>query len=240
LQVPDSYLAPYDQLKGPRRQLAGMLSAVDEGIGQVVTALEQAGLRENTLLVFSADNGGPPPGSNQPLRGFKGGLYEGGVRGAAFANWRGKISAGQRISQPMHVIDWYPTLLRLAGAPADASREIDGKDVWPMLTQQAPSPHEFILSAKSPEQAALRMGDWKLIRHAAAPPIDGQGKGRGRRRQAKTTSDSWELYNLADDLAEATNLVDQETERTAAMKAKLEQLLSGAVPSGAPVADNQQ
>jgi hypothetical protein len=83
------------------------------------------------------------------------------------------------------------------------------------------------------------MGDWKLIRHAAAPPIDGQGKGRGRRRQAKTTSTSWELYNLADDLAEATNLVDQETERTAAMKTKLEQLLSDAVPSGAPVADNE-
>jgi arylsulfatase A-like enzyme len=138
----------------------------------------------------------------------------------------------------MHIIDWYPTLLGLAGAPEDESRVIDGNDVWPMLTRQAPSPHEFILSAKSPEQVALRMGDWKLIRHAEAPKNSDQPERRAR-RQAENPVTSWELYNLAEDVAETTNLADKETERIAAMKAKLEQLMSDAVPSAAPLVDNE-
>jgi arylsulfatase A-like enzyme len=105
MQVPESYLAPYPTLKGPRLKLAGMLAAVDEGIGRIVAALEKSGMRENTLIVFSSDNGGQKPGTNTPLRGYKGGLHEGGIRAAAFANWPGKIPGGQRVRHPMHVID---------------------------------------------------------------------------------------------------------------------------------------
>lgn len=233
MQVPDSYLQPYAALKGPRQKLAGMLAAVDEAIGQIVESLEKAGLRENTLIVFSSDNGGPPPGTNTPLRDFKGTIYEGGVRGCAFANWSGKIPAGQRIKEPMHVIDWYPTLVKLAGGSLEQKLPLDGRDVWPMLTRQAPSPHDAILSVKSPTEAAVRMGDWKLVSHSATNLGNQPTKARAK-KQSKPASEPVELYNLAIDIGETNNLADKEPERIATMKARLAELLKNAVPSGAP------
>jgi arylsulfatase A-like enzyme len=233
LQVPDSYLAPYASLSGSRLQLAGMLAAVDEAVGQIVAALEKAGMRENTLIVFSSDNGGPKPGTNTPLRDYKGSLYEGGVRAAAFANWPGKIPAGQRIAHPMHIIDWYPTLVKLAGASLEGSRPLDGKDVWPMLTEQAPSPHEFLLSAQAPDRAALRIGDWKLIENRSASAAKAKGKAKGKNNgKAAKESEPLALYDLAKDPGETTNLAGSELDRVATMRAKLDELLKDAVPSG--------
>ncbi len=237
MQVPDSYLQPYPGLTGPRQKLAGMLAAVDEAIGQIVDSLETSGLRETTLIVFSSDNGGPKPGTNTPLRDFKGSIFEGGVRGCAFANWPGKIPAGQRITQPMHVIDWYPTLVKLAGGNLDQKLPIDGQNVWPMLTENAPSPHDAILSVKSPTQAALRMGDWKLIRRNdlqtnAVGAEKAKAKARGKKRQQETSP--IELYNLATDIGETTNLADKEPDRVVTMSARLAELLKDAVPFGAP------
>ena len=120
LHVPPHYTAPFTNLKGPRRALAGMQAALDKAIGQIVAAVEAAGIRDNTLIVFSSDNGGIWPGTNGPLRDFKGSLYEGGIRTCAFATWPGRIPAGQRIKQPMHVVDWYPTFVKLAGGTLDA------------------------------------------------------------------------------------------------------------------------
>lgn len=264
LQVPDRYLKPYAELSGPRQKLAGMLSAVDEAIGQIVESLEKAGIRENTLIVFSSDNGGPKPGTNTPLRDFKGTIYEGGVRGCAFANWPGKIPAGQRIKEPMHVIDWYPTLVKLAGGSFDAqpkqteghlqnqgqgqgkTREqklpIDGLDVWPMLTERARSPHTEILCVKSPSEAALRMGDWKLLSRQAANtdanarPVQANAKKpkANAKKQNQPAAAPIELYNLALDIGETNNLAEQEPDRVAAMRARLAELLKNAVPSGVP------
>ena len=239
MQVPDSYLQPYPGMSGPRQKLAGMLAAVDEAIGQIVESLETAGLRENTLIVFSSDNGGPRPGKNTPLRDFKGSIYEGGVRGCAFANWPGKIPAGQRITEPMHVIDWYPTLVKLAEGSLDQKLPIDGMDVWPMLTTQAASPHNAILSVQSPTKAAVRMGDWKLISQAPsvnAPARAARAKTRVKNRQQG--AETIQLYNLATDIGEATNLAEKDPERVATMKAMLDVLLKDAVPSGAP-AENE-
>lgn len=236
MQVPDSYLQPYPGMSGPRQKLAGMLAAVDEAIGQIVESLETAGLRENTLIVFSSDNGGPRPGKNTPLRDFKGSIYEGGVRGCAFANWPGKIPAGQRIKEPMHVIDWYPTLVKLAEGSLDQKLPIDGMDVWPMLTTQAASPHNAILSVQSPTKAAVRMGDWKLISQTPsvnAPAKAARAKVRAKNRQQG--AETIQLYNLTTDIGEATNLAEKEPERVATMKAMLDVLLKDAVPSGAPV-----
>jgi arylsulfatase A-like enzyme len=233
-QVPESYLQPYGALSGARKQLAGMLAAVDEGIGQVVAALEKKGLRENTLIVFSADNGGPPPGKNTPLRDFKGSIFEGGVRAAAFANWPGKIPAGQRIKQPMHIIDWYPTFVKLAGGSLEQKLPLDGRDVWPMLTEKAASPHDAILSVQSRENAAVRMGDWKLIVSNGAVEDDEAPK-KNAKAKKKAKGRKYEpvmLFNLAADPSETTNLAAQEPERVATMKAKLAELLKDAVPSG--------
>ena len=139
-QVPDQYLKPYGDLKGNRQKLAGMLAAVDEAIGKIEESLKKAGMLEKTLIVFSSDNGGPPPGDNTPLRDFKGSIYEGGTRAAAFATWPGRIPADKRVTQPMHMVDWYPTLIKLAGGSLEQKLPVDGLDVWPMLTQGAPSP----------------------------------------------------------------------------------------------------
>lgn len=241
MQVPDSYLEPYPGVSGPRQKLAGMLAAVDEAIGQIVDSLEKAGLRENTLIVFSSDNGGPKPGTNTPLRNFKGSIYEGGVRGCAFANWPGRIPAGQRIAEPMHVIDWYPTLVKLAGGSLDQKLPIDGLDVWPMLTEQSPSPHKAILSVKSPTQAALRIGDWKLISHEnpVSDTADGaKPKSRAKKRNQKEPL--IELYNLATDIGETTNMADKEPDRVAKMKASFVELLKDAVPSGVPAGNETE
>ncbi len=153
LQVPDEYLKPYESLKGPRQKVAGMLSAVDEAIGQIVQSLDEAGMRDNTLIVFSSDNGGPNPGNtstNGELRAGKGTLYEGGIRVCAFATWPGKIPAGTTVKEPMHMVDWYPTFSRLAGVKATGEQTLplDGMDVWPMLSEGKKSPHEAILVAQ--------------------------------------------------------------------------------------------
>jgi arylsulfatase A-like enzyme len=245
MQVPDSYLGPYGALQGARRQLAGMLAAVDEAIGQIVSSLEEAGRRENTLIVFSSDNGGLRPGTNTPLRDHKGSLFEGGIRAAAFANWPGRIPAGQRVREPMHVIDWYPTLVKLAGGTLEGSQELDGRDVWPMLTAKAKSPHEFILSAQRPDQAALREGNWKLIVRAplaadrAGRRAKGKGKGKGKgtgngksQGLASQGPEPVALYDLAADPGETTNLAEREPDRVTAMRSVLETALQGAAPPG--------
>jgi arylsulfatase A-like enzyme len=215
LQVPESYLQPYTALTGPRQKLAGMLSAVDEAIGQIVTALEGAGLRDNTLILFSADNGGPKPGDNTPLRGYKGSIYEGGLRGCAWAHWPGHIPSGVRSPEPVHIVDWYPTLVTLAGGSLDQKLPLDGRDIWPVLTAGAKSPHEAVLlCATNPSSAALRAGDWKLVH----------------------TTRGDELYNLAADLGESQDLAAAQPGKLAELRAKLDARLTDAVPPGGGIA----
>ena len=237
-QVPDSYLKPYAHLKGNRQKLAGMLTAVDEAIGQIEQALKQAGMLENTLIIFSSDNGGPPPGDNTPLRDFKGTIFEGGTRAAAFATWPGRIPADQRVRQPMHMVDWYPTLIKLAGGSLDQKLPIDGLDVWPMLTKGAPSPHDAILSVSTqgPTRAAVRMGDWKLMVSGNADADTGEDDGAKKaKKKGKAAAGKYEpvaLYNLADDPSESKNLADAQPERVKAMRARLAEMLKDAAPSG--------
>jgi arylsulfatase A-like enzyme len=244
MQVPDKYMEPYSGLKENRRKLAGMLSAVDEAIGQIVSALESKGIRDNTLILFSSDNGGPNPVSlstNGELRAGKGTIYEGGVRVCAFANWPGHIKPGITIKEPMHIIDWYPTLVSLAGGSLEQKTPLDGRDVWPMLTQGAPSPHDAILTVQSPTRAAVRMGDWKLLMNASSKDSEETTAARSKKKTDKTKgqakkpaakSPTFELYNLATDIGEKTTLAEEEKDRVVAMRAKLDELLKDAVPEG--------
>jgi len=229
-EVPESYLQPYPNLKGNRQKLAGMLAAVDEAIGQIVASLKKAGLLENTLIIFSSDNGAPKPGDNTPLRDYKATIYEGGIRGAAFANWPGHIPAGRHISEPMHVVDWYPTLVRLAGGSIDQPLPIDGLDVWPMITKAAVSPHKAILlvSTHGPKEAAIRMGNWKLIALGA----DENGTNVKPGLKAAEKYEPIALFNLADDPGETSNLASKYPELVIKMRNQLSILLKGAVPAG--------
>lgn len=252
LQVPEQYLKPYENLKGGRKTLAGMLAAVDEAIGQIVAALQAKGIRDNTLILFSSDNGGPNPASlstNGGLRAGKGTIYEGGVRVCAFANWPGHIRSGITIKEPMHVIDWFPTLVKLASGSLEQKLPLDGRDVWPMLTEGGPSPHDAILSVQSPTRAALRMGNWKLIMNGseqgsdeavADKAVESEAKGNAKTKakakaQGKKAADAgpaWQLYNLETDISEKNDLANKEKERAATMRAKLEELLKDAASEG--------
>ncbi len=238
-QVPDSYLKPYANLKGNRQKLAGMLAAVDEAIGQIEESLRKAGILENTLIVFSSDNGGPPPGDNGRLRDFKGSIYEGGVRAAAFACWPGHIPPNQRVREPIHIVDWYPTLIRLGGGSLDQKLPIDGLDIWPTITSSAASPHDAILSVSTqgPTRAAVRMGDWKLLvsggASEGAEEEEAKPKGKVRPNKAEGKYEPVALFNLAEDPSEKRNLSVLEPDRVKAMRARLASLLKDAVPSGA-------
>ena len=237
-QVPDSYLKPYGALKGNRQKLAGMLAAVDEAIGKIEESLKKAGMLENTLIVFSSDNGGPPPGDNTPFRDYKGTIFEGGTRAAAFATWPGHIPADQRVRQPMHMVDWYPTLIKLAGGSLEQKLPLDGLDIWPMLTKGAASPHDAILSVSTqgPARAAVRMGDWKLLVSGNADADTGEDDGAKKaKKKGKAAAGKYEpvaLYNLVDDPSESKNVADSQPERVKAMRTRLAELLKDAVPSG--------
>ncbi len=232
-QVPASYKEPYADLKEPRRTIAGMLAAVDEAIGQIAAALDEKGLRSNTLIIFSSDNGGPGPGRatmNGPLRAGKGTTYEGGIRACAFANWPGKIPSGTTNKEPIHVVDWYPTLLKLAGAPVKQSLPLDGLDIWPTLTKGAKSPHDAILLMGTiPSKAAVRSGDWKLLVNASEKNTEDAPD------DEITSKGGVELYNLAEDIGERRNLAESHPAKVKELRSKLDALMKDAVPPANPV-----
>jgi arylsulfatase A-like enzyme len=228
LQVPESYKQPYSNLAEPRRTYAGMVAAMDEAVGQIVAALDEKGLRDNTLIVFSSDNGGPQPKKvtdNGRLRAGKATLYEGGVRVAAFASWKGRLRPGAVVNQPLHIVDWYPTLLKLAGIRLTQKLPIDGRDAWPTISDGKPSPHDEILLNAAPRTGAIRIGDWKLVLNGAFNEMaDVETGGDGA---AKTVV---ELFNLADDPYEEHNLADKHPDKLKALRARYDALAAQAVP----------
>jgi arylsulfatase A-like enzyme len=181
--------------------------------------------------------------SNGPLRAGKGTLYEGGVRVAASATWDGHIPAGSVVQAPLHMVDWYPTLLKLAGVSSPQKLPLDGKDAWPAIAQGKPSPHEEILFNCTPTAGALRVGDWKLVingdrEHAAA---DGAGaEGGGKKATAaggkQAPNETVELFNIAQDPYEKHNLAGGQPAKLGALRARLETMAKQAAPpkSAAP------
>jgi arylsulfatase A-like enzyme len=226
LQVPAEYMKPYSNLKGPRQKYAGMVAAMDEAIGRIVAAVEKAGVRQDTLFIFSSDNGGPQPHvvtDNGKYRAGKGTLYEGGVRVAACAAWDGHIKAGSTITEPLHMVDWYPTLLKLGGAKNEQKLAVDGRDIWPTLTEGKPSPHDSILLNTTPNTGAIRAGDWKIIVSVGVDNIDGGAT-------KVHDKEMIELFNLKDDPYEKTNLAEKNGEKAAELKAILAGYAKQAMP----------
>jgi arylsulfatase A-like enzyme len=240
-EVPDKYKTPYADLPEPRGTYAGMLAAMDEGIGTILAALDEKKMRDSTLIIFTSDNGGPGPGrvtDNTPLRAGKGTVYEGGVRVAACAAWAGTIPAGSSVKQPFHMVDWYPTLLNLAGATLEQKLPIDGKDAWATIARGAASPHEAILLNTSPFNGAIRMGDWKLVLNGAQAdnedgldaPATATSRRPRQRKQAAAAGEDLELFNLAEDISEKHNLAATNPAKVKELRKRYDALAAQAVP----------
>ena len=172
------------------------IAEIDWSVGQILDALKIHGLDENTLVLFTSDNGPPKNtlfASPGPLRGHKGTTFEGGMREPTVVRWPGKIPAGAQNDELMTAMDLLPTFAKLAGATVPADRVIDGKDIWPTLSYGAETPHEAFFYHQANTLSAVRSGQWKLHLRTA------KGKGAGLSAQA--------LYDLDADIGEKTNVL---------------------------------
>ena len=162
--------ADYDALssiRDPRTRVYGaMIRALDRGVGKVLSALQSQGLADNTLVIFTNDNGGAWYAGlaqiNKPYRGWKGTFFEGGLRTPFFVRWPARIHAGQRVSTPTEQIDVLPTLAAAAGASLPAGRHIDGVNLLPFVSGTRQAPVRRTLFWRSGGYEAVRDGDWKL------------------------------------------------------------------------------
>ncbi len=221
-QATKEYLDRYTDIAEPtRRTYAAMITALDDQIGRVLGALDERKMRNNTLTVFQSDNGGTRnamfagsitdmskvviPCDNGPYREGKGTLYEGATRVVALANWPGHIKPGSNVNQMIHVVDMYPTLVGLAGAKLGKNKPLDGMDVWSTISEGKPSPRTEIVYNVEPFRAGIRQGDWKLVWRVLLPA-------------------AIELYNIAQDPSEKTNLAAQNPEKVAALQKRANEL----------------
>ena len=219
MHAPRKYLDRFPHLPADRRIMAAMLSAVDDGVGQITDELKRLGIYEDTIIFFQSDNGpsresrnwmdgrGDPYYGGLPggLKGHKFSLFEGGIRVPGIFSWPGHIPAGQVIDEPCAAMDVFPTLLTIAGG--DPSKyELDGLDITDVLMNGGKTPHEEIYWEME-MQTAIRQGNYKLV-------LDGQ------LIEGEPPQDPVFLSDLSVDPSETTNLAAQYPELTEELKEK--------------------
>ena len=181
LQESDEWLSRYEGTikEKSRRYFAACATHMDDVIGKILAAVDRTGQRDDTLVIFTSDNGGqrhwrarrrypgeyfdcPVLADNGPLRGWKTEVYEGGVRVPTVVSWSGRLKP-VTVQQPVNMVDWMPTLCALAGYVADTDPKWDGQDIWPHLTGKATQAEVRSFYWKTTDQTAVRHGDWKMI-----------------------------------------------------------------------------
>ncbi len=217
IQEDARWIEPYERTiaDASRRLYAASVTHMDDAIGRIVEALRRAGRLRDTVILFTSDNGGqreyrsrteyggkygpyPTLGDNRPLRGWKGELYEGGVRVPAFASWEGTFGPAV-VSRTTSYLDVFPTIARLGGVDIEPGWRLEGRDIGRLLAGAAIPADAPTLYWNTGGQAAVLRGDWKLIVTRPAPG-------------------SVELYNLAADPAEASNRAGEEPEQVEALR----------------------
>jgi arylsulfatase A-like enzyme len=201
-------LGKIQQEQDPEKRLfLAALHHLDHAIGRVIDTLKDQNLYEKTLLLFSSDNGPQVnwPGNaypddlkltnfNQPIpmRGKKIDVYEGGIKVPGFAVWPRKIKP-QRIDNPMHIVDWFPTIAQVVGFESTDPLSWDGVDQSPTILSGAKAPDRDFYWVQSNYRRAVRHGDWKVVSYS---------------RQAPAKKDDWNLYNLVSDPLEKKNVAN--------------------------------
>lgn len=212
--------------KSERGLFGDVISEIDWSVGQVLQALRDNGLDEQTLVIFASDNGpwlsyGDHCGSTAGLREGKGTVWEGGVRIPCIMRWPGRIPAGTVNDEPAMTIDILPTIARLVGASLPA-HPIDGKDIWPLVTggKEARSPHDALFFYYHNNQLqAVRAGDWKLYAPHEYRTLAGRPGGtNGIPAKYEHRKIGYELYNLAKDRAEQHEVSARHPEQVARLK----------------------
>jgi len=201
---------------GKRKKYAGLILSLDDNVGKILKALAQHGLSENTLVVFTNDNGGQTKtgANNAPLRGRKGQLYEGGIRVPWAVRWPAKIKPGTTIDDPVIAIDLIPTFVAAAGGQVDPEWKLDGINLLPLWTGKVntlPTRDLFWRKGGSQGYQAVREGEWKLYRDKThvCPP---------------------ELYHLSQDISEEHDVAADHPEIVTRLGKKLDQWDSELVP----------
>ncbi len=209
IQAPEHLIEKYKARGGvPNPAYAAMIEGMDTAIGRVIDAIDDAGIANDTLILFTSDNGSLF--GNQPLRRNKGHLYEGGIRVPWIARWPGKIPAGTTCDTPVIITDTFPTILEAAGISFPAGRKCDGESILPLLRQSGALKRNAIyfhypnyaFHKQNRLGSAIRQGKYKLIRWY--------------------DDDSIELYDLAKDIGETQNLASEQPELAQKLRTKLE------------------
>ncbi|VDI05602.1 Hypothetical predicted protein [Mytilus galloprovincialis] len=252
LQVPQKFMDMYPNENNPaRRRYLGMVSSLDEGVGTVADALEKSGHMDNTIFIFMSDNGGDSNfgASNVPLRGNKGELWEGGSKSVGFVySPRFLKHKGCTHEGMMHAVDWFPTILDMAGFNKGKRRKtfghIDGVSQWKYLKRcRGSGRNEFVYQIDDyvAKSAAIRVGDYKMILGEprvvdfSFDPIGGFSI-----KLADPNSTDIRLFNLKNDPTESNNLASRLPNKVKKMKIKLDELRKDSLPTAFPVFESNE
>lgn len=191
VQAPEEYVARYRNLVKDERlaRYDAAVTCMDEEIGKLLAVLDEAGQRENTIVMFLSDNGGSGNGGNAPLKGAKSTMWEGGLRVPFVMRWPGRVPAGKRTDEFLTSLEILPTLLAAAGAKPRAAVKLDGFDMLPVVRGEKASPRREMFWQRRSDKAA-RVDGWKWVDSA---------KGKG-------------LYDLRSDLGETKDLTQEKPE----------------------------
>ena len=214
LQGKPEKVAKYEEVKSSKRQgkpgYAAMVESVDESVGRVMQTLIEAGIDQQTLVIFTSDNGGFAKATdNSPLRANKGSNYEGGIRVPLIIKWPGNASPGSVSQVPVISTDFYPTILEAVGRDSRPHQHVDGKSLVPVLTGRGDIDREAIYwhyphynqHPQSFPSSVVRSGDWKLIEELETGKLS--------------------LYNLAADIGETRDLSKDKPAKTKQLFSKL-------------------
>jgi uncharacterized sulfatase len=224
-----------DAKEKPTADYLAMIKYLDDWIGKLLDGLKQRGLKENTVVVFTSDNGGMNRDwNNWPLRGFKGQFYEGGVRVPLLVRWPGHISAGSVTDAVANIIDWYPTFKEIAAGSVPSKKTLDGVSLLPVLTQQR-SLHRKALYWHHPQyhldygetpNSIIRSGNYKLI-HYYGDYLDTRGylPKRLKLYGKLVLGERNELFNLKKDPDEREDISKKRPKKTHKLRNKLKMWL---------------